>query len=273
MSSQCESNQHLPFLRRIKLWTANRRPIPWARICRDASQLLRLPPSEVDSLLKSFLNQSEAANYGAMLDAKTLSDEEAFLTFLLFQVHRPSSIVEIGTQHGRSTRRIIDMCRWLGLQARIYCFDITNSVRFFAPHEAQLIVKDVTHSFELDVIQKLAPDFVFVDARPYYLLRNVLGHCFASPRPIPVTVHDCGPHLCVRSMNLPKDDFPVSSSTGVWERHVLAELFGVHDPLSSELDRTESANYSLRIFPTRHGLAVINPRAKTAPRPTTQRSP
>ena len=134
-------------------------------------------------------------------------------------------------------------------------------------------MKDVTHSLELDVIEKLAPEFVFVDTRPYHLLKSVLGHCLAKSRPIPVTVHDCGPHFCVRSMNLSKDDFHVSSATGVWERHVLAELFGVYDPLSSELDRAESADYSLRIFPTRHGLAVINPRAKAVPHPTPHERP
>jgi len=266
MSSQSNSNQQLSLLRRLNLWIANRKPIPWNSISFRASQLLFIPVPELDALRKSYLKKCAAENYGSMLDAKTLSDEEAFLIYLLLKVHKPRTIVEIGTQHGRSTRRIIDMCNWLELQVQIHCFDIANSVQFFAPHEARLIVKDVTNSFDRDVAQELAPDFIFVDARPYHLLRNVLGHCMAGMRPIPVAVHDCGRHLCVKSMSLSKNDLNVSSATGVWERHVLAELFCVEDPLSEQLNHVELARHSLSIFPTRHGLAVINPLAVVAGR-------
>jgi hypothetical protein len=61
-------------------------------------------------------------------------------------------------------------------------------------------------------------------------------------------------------MELAKDDLKVSSLTGIWERHVLAEAFGLADPLSQQLDNLETDTHRLRIFSTPHGLGVITPK-------------
>ncbi len=64
-------------------------------------------------------------------------------------------------------------------------------------------------------------------------------------------------------MTLKKDNPGVTSFTGIWERHVLAEIFGIPDPLSEQLDRLETATYQLCIFSTPHGLGVLVPKDPT----------
>jgi hypothetical protein len=78
-----------------------------------------------------------------------------------------------------------------------------------------------------------------------------------------VAVHDCGRGLCNPAMAIPRDA-EVSSLTGVWERHILAELFGADGPLDPGLDAAETATHRLRIFDTPHGLALIAPKAWAA---------
>ena len=79
-----------------------------------------------------------------------------------------------------------------------------------------------------------------------------------------LAVHDCGRGLCNPRMAIAEDDPGVTSQTGVWERHVLADLFGVGDPLDPRLDAIESATHRMRIFDTTHGLALIAPRGMVA---------
>jgi hypothetical protein len=62
-------------------------------------------------------------------------------------------------------------------------------------------------------------------------------------------------------MTIAKDDPNVTSSTGVWERHILAEVCGCSDPLDARIDDFETASHRLRVFDTRHGLALIVPKA------------
>jgi hypothetical protein len=60
-------------------------------------------------------------------------------------------------------------------------------------------------------------------------------------------------------MTLDRADSNVTSLTGVWERYVLAETFGIADPLDPALDDLETPSHRLRVFGTPHGLALIVP--------------
>ena len=63
-------------------------------------------------------------------------------------------------------------------------------------------------------------------------------------------------------MRISKEDSAlITSRTGHWERHVLAEIFGVDNPLDSSLDDRETETHRLRVFETPHGLAVIMPKS------------
>ena len=74
-----------------------------------------------------------------------------------------------------------------------------------------------------------------------------------------LALHDCGRGLCNPRMAIARDDPNVSSLTGVWERHVLGEAFGVADPLDPRLDATATDTHRLRVFDTPHGMAIVLP--------------
>lgn len=230
------------------------------RLVEEAGRFFRLGRAEVEERLRSYRRFHEAKDYARTLgEYKTLCFEEAFLLSLALAAERPRTIVEIGTQHGKSTRRLIDLKNLLGLDGKIVCLDVADVVRHFAPAEAELMVENVTGRFAERVLRTYAPGLLFLDVHAYPLLREALVETLADPGRWLVALHDCGRGLCNPRMTLAKDDPNVSSSTGVWERHVLAEVFGVADPLSERLDDLETATRRLRIFSTPHGLAVILP--------------
>ena len=231
-------------------------------LMNQVADFFSLPLSEVRSQYRTYRFLHEANEYVRRLgERKTLSFEEAFILYVIVSRFHPRAIVEIGTQYGRSTRRIIDIKNALGLDSRITCFDIENQVRFFEPQEAQLILKDVTHTFQRDVLEAFAPEVIFLDAHPYYLLRNVISGVLDAPKGgCILVIHDCAKGLCNPTMRQSKDDLNITSTSGHWERHVLAEIFGIANPLSEHLDDIETVTHRLRIFGTPHGLAVIMPK-------------
>jgi hypothetical protein len=70
------------------------------------------------------------------------------------------------------------------------------------------------------------------------------------------------------AMTLSKDDLNVTSAGGVWERHVLCEVFGVSDPMTGEIDHRETPTHALTIMQTTHGLGVVVPRRMVEHSPT-----
>jgi len=202
--------------------------------------------------------------FGGEWERKHLCTEEAFLLFMLLKKFRPSNIVEIGTQFGKSTRRIIDMKKMLGLTAPIVCYDIYDNVKHFKKEqEAELRLKDLTGCFKKEVLDALPPGLIYLDAHPYGLLEEVLGEVVKDGRWL-VAVHDCGLGLCNPHMTIPKSVYEyITSRTGLWERYVLAPLFGFKRPEDPAMNDTKNEAYRMRIFSTLHGLAVLVPRSLT----------
>ena len=232
------------------------------RLTGDVAAFLGLPRRQVEDALVAYRSFHEAKGYARTLgELKTLCFEEAFIVCQLLSLFRPRTIIELGTQHGKSARRLIDMVRLLGLDARIVCLDTTDTVVHFAPDEANLVVRDVTGRFREEVLQAYDPGFIFLDVHPYGLLEEAIAATMADPGNRVLVIHDCGRGLCNPRMTLARDDPAVTSFTGIWERHILSELFGVDDPLSPRLDTAESPTHRLKIFDTPHGLGVILPQA------------
>lgn len=228
----------------------------------DISEFFGMPLEHVKKEWSEYRVFSEERRYAETLsERKTLCMEEAFILYIMLQRLPLGDIVEIGTQYGRSTRRIIDMKKKLGLVNPITAFDVEDQVRFFERDEAQLIVKDVTHTFAEDVLSKHpAGSLLYLDAHPYHLLNQVIQQAMQSSTWV-LAVHDCTPGICNPQMRLDKNDPNVTSITGCWERYVLAGIFGIPNPLDPRLDRAETATHRMRIFATTHGLAVILPKA------------
>jgi glycosyltransferase involved in cell wall biosynthesis/predicted O-methyltransferase YrrM len=236
------------------------------RLLGDAARLFDLPPAEVGWRWRDYMAFHDARQYDLRLgELKTLCLEEAFVLSLALERARPATVVEVGTQQGKSTRRILDMIARLGLDCRVACFDVTDEVCHFRPgEEAELVVGDVTGRFRRDVLEAWRPGLIYLDVHAHGLLREAIAESLAHPDGCIVAIHDCGRGLYNPRMAIAPGDPGVGSGTGVWERHLLAEAFGVDDPLDPQLDDCESPTHRLTIFDTRHGLGVLVPHAMRA---------
>ena len=193
-------------------------------------------------------------------ERKHLCMEEAMLCYFTLRFQRPDVIVEIGTQYGVSTRKIIDIRNHLGIDAPIVCYDIEDQVKYFTPVEATLNVKDVSQCLRVEIFINSSRGYLHLDAHPYYLTRDAILEA-TSEQHWAITMHDCGRGLCNPKMEISRDQPElISSLTGHWERHVLAEVFGVSSPLEEALDSQETPTHSMRIFETPHGGCVILPK-------------
>jgi hypothetical protein len=208
-------------------------------------------------LYRAFYTQNDYAhNLG---ESRTLSFEEAFLIYLSIGHLQPAQVVEIGTQFGKSTRRIVDMLNLLSLNSHVTCFDILDEMKYVSHDEVRLVIRDVTKDFQSSVLSKINPGLIYLDARPYHLLKNVITSYleWSLTHPCILAIHDCSPGLYNPRMWISRSrQDGISSRTGVWERHVLGEIFGV---VNDKLDEVCTSSHHLRIFNTQHGLALISP--------------
>jgi glycosyltransferase involved in cell wall biosynthesis len=227
----------------------------------EVAEFFQLPGPQVETQYQTYRAFHEAKIYAQTLgERKTLCFEEAFVLYVLLAQTRPRTLVEIGTQFGKSARRILDMRSLLGLDSPMICFDVDNQVRHFHPGEAELIIKDVSGYFAREVLEAHRPGLIFHDVHLYPLLKEVVTGILTQDDDCVLVIHDCGRGLCNPHMRIAKDDPNVSSLTGIWERHVLAEIVGMNDPMSERLDKLETDNHRLRIFSTPHGLAILAPK-------------
>ena len=231
-------------------------------LLHDIADATGCPLQRIRDLWGAYQNLMESRDHIEMLgQIGTTSSEEAFVLHCLLDIFEPPNLVEIGAYHGGSTRRILDSIEQLQLKTRVTTYDIVDIVRYFRPDEAELRLQDVTESVERDILVCFEPGIIYLDAHPWQLLRNVLRGVLKRDDWI-LAIHDCSPILCNPKMTIPKDEPRlISMRTGHWERHVLAEAFGLQDPLDARLDKLETDNHILRIFGTQHGLALIMPKA------------
>lgn len=89
-----------------------------------------------------------------------------------------------------------------------------------------------------------------------YLLKEIMSAFIGNKKNGKwiIAVPDCAPGLCNPKMKLAKDDLNITSSTGHWERHVLAKIFGVSNVLSEELNQLKTETHRQMIFGTPHGV-------------------
>jgi len=227
----------------------------------EAARFFGLPQPTGERLYRDYRALHERSNYATLLgEFKTLCFEEAFVLYALLSVQRPPVLIEVGTQHGKSARRLLDMRQALGLNARLVCFDMINEVRHFRPGEAELIVHDLTGRFRAEVLDVYPPGFIFGDIHSHALLTEMVTEVLADRRGWSLALHDCGRGLCNPHMDQGPDDPNVTSLTGVWHRHVLAAALGITDPLDPGLDDAATVSHRLHIFNTPHGLAVLTHR-------------
>lgn len=258
-------------LRLIKLWNtyklqSHRPVIPTAvdhsLLLADVAGLLQRPVERIEKLWSDYQGLMSAGRHVSQLgQAGTLSSEEAFVIHCLTAIFKPPELIEIGTHQGKSTRRILDSIAHLQLKTAVTCFDIEDLVEYFSADEATLVLQDVTDSVAQDILDRYAPGIIYLDAHPWHLLKNVIAAVLRREDWL-LAIHDCSPILCNPKMTISKDEPSlITMRTGHWERHVLAEVFGLEDPLDPRLNELETETHRLRIFGTQHGLGVILPKA------------
>jgi hypothetical protein len=226
----------------------------------QAAKYYRMSKPEVQRFFELYKEFSAEKRYAETLgETKTLSREEAFLLLLACQLVKPKIVVEIGTQYGKSTRRIVDLLKFLQIDAQVVCFDIIDEIKYVTHEEITLHIHDLTQDFQEKVLTSLQPSIIYLDAHPYHLLKNVLRQYLAwsNDQPGILAIHDCSKGLFKKRMLIsPDEPSKITSRTGLWERHVLAEVF---DSSQSTIDDLETPDHTLKIFDTQHGLAVISP--------------
>ena len=258
-------------LRLNKLWNTYKlqsyRPViptevDQARLLRDIAELLQQPVERIEALWAGYQGLVGAKRHISTLgQVGTLSSEEAFVIHCLIALWQPPELIEIGTHEGKSTRRILDSIAHLQVETQVTCFDIEDLVQYFSPYEARLVLHDVTDAVELNILDRYPPGLIYLDAHPWRLLKNVIAAVLRR-QDWPLVIHDCAPILCNPNMSISRDQPNlISARTGHWERHVLAEVFGLDDPLDPRLNALETDTHQLRVFGTQHGLGVILPKA------------
>jgi glycosyltransferase involved in cell wall biosynthesis len=228
------------------------------KLADEVAEFFTLAPADVDERLRAYRAFHDAKGYSRTLgERKTLCFEEAFVLSVLLATHRPPTAISVGVGDGSSLRRLIDMKELLGIEFRVLCFDAIDQLQYCTPEEANLVVGDLQDRFTSAVLGAHAPGLIFVDVHTHPLLSEIVTQTLTRSGDWLLAIHDCGRGLCNPRISVLRNDPNVSSGSGIWERHVLAETFGVISPLSGDLDRVATISHQLRIFTTPHGLGVI----------------
>jgi len=241
--------------------------VNWTKFIKQSSNYFRIPLKRTEYLFQTYYQFSKNKGYPEKLgERKTLSFEEAFLIYLVTIRLCPTNIVEIGTQYGKSTRRILDIVELENLNATVTCFDLIDEIKFIDHQEVNLVLQDLTYKFHERVLLELTPEVIYLDAHPYELLKNLITQFYEwskSEQSI-LAIHDCSPGLYNPRMKISKvDSQAVTSYTGFWERHVLSEVFSVPN---NKIDDISTPTHRLKIFNTPHGLALLAPKSILSPR-------
>jgi hypothetical protein len=215
---------------------------------------------QVGDWLRSYRDLHDRSRYSERFgELKTLSLEEAFALYVTIRHFGIANVVEIGSQAGKSTRRIVDMLRHVGVTERLACFDVVDDLEFVSREEVDFHCEDLHGRFRETVLDRNPGGLIFLDAHPHSLIHEIVCETISHPGDWILAVHDCTAGLCNPRMQIPPDAPYVTSETGIWERHILAGAAGIDDPLDTCLDDCRFADTRLRILSTRHGLALLIP--------------
>lgn len=228
------------------------------RLAADVAEFFELPPAEIEERLRTYRAVHAAKGYARTLgEHKTLCFEEAFVLYVLLAAERPRSLVFVGPGDGAGLRRLLDAKELLGLDCTVASFDAIDRMSYCKSAEANLVVGDLQDRFAAAVLDAYEPGLIITDVHTYPLLSEIVSRTLAHAGRWLLALHDCGRGLCNPRMGVQRNDPNVTSATGVWERYVLAEAFGLADPLDDRLDRAAAGGRRLQIFTTPHGLGVI----------------
>jgi hypothetical protein len=193
-------------------------------------------------------------------ELKTLNTLEAYLFYLLMDKLQPYVLIEIGTLQGKSTRRLIDIRNAVSKDTKIICYDVVDKLHYINKDEVVFHQTDITGKVS-ETLNQYNGGIIYLDAHPYDLTLEVILEVLQQHKHWHLVIHDCAKHLCNPKMEIPKNrpDL-ITSLTGHWERHILAEVRGVSDPLDDWVNKFETLTHKFMVFDTLHGICAIKPK-------------
>lgn len=233
-------------------------PAPLAELAEAIGTFFGIDPARVAGMHAAYRAFHRDRGYERSLgEFKTLCLDEAFLLCLVLSIDRPSAILVLEGEGGRSLRRIIDLRDFLGLGCLILTAGGDSHRPLVAPHEFDPLPGGLPPGQLAETVAANGIGLVYLDRHEPDLLRETIALALDADSNVVVALHDCGPGQCNAAMRIDRDAAEVTSATGVWQRHLLAESLGVDDPTGSDLDELATATHRVRIFPTTHGLALV----------------
>lgn len=227
------------------------------KIFTEMADFFKVDMIYINELWSEYKTIHKKYGHSKLGERKTLNTEETFVLFVMIRIFKPINFLEVGTLLGRSTRRLLDIKKELNLPFNIKCYDIVNEVKHFKPHEAELIIHDITNNVKETLDKYSGPGIIYLDAHPYGLTVEVIREALAR-KDWALAVHDCGEILCNPNMSISKDrPQDITSLTGHWERYCLAEVFDIQSPLDVVLNKQETDTHKMRVFSTLHGICSI----------------
>ena len=262
----------IPFLSSsyLGIWMLIKRHIPKCvnsqLILAQAADFFSMPIETVQASYQDYQSFYRSGNYRKTLgERNTLTYIESFLIYLAISTKKPQQVMEIGTSQGRSTRIINDILKAYNLYKPLVCFDIKDSLKFVLHNEVNLVITDITGHVTESALNVYQPDLIFLDAHPYHLLHSVISEFleWSKSQQSLLIIHDCSSFFYSTRMMISKEDIQaISNRTGVWERHVLSDIFKVPE---KSVDKLQTETHMLRVFPTTYGLALLFSKGKTNP--------
>lgn len=112
----------------------------------------------------------------ATQEVKTLTKKELGLVYEYMKRKKPEKILDIGTQTGCSAIAFSEISNALDLEAEVHSWDVLDcrySAFVFLYNFHQ---EDLT-GIVSKTLEKYAPDFVYLDAHPFWLTFNFIDRC------------------------------------------------------------------------------------------------
>ena len=118
---------------------------------------------------------------------RSLSKEECRCIYNYMNKKKPEVMFEFGVQNGCSTKSFVEMAKWANIEFNLHSWDIADELKCIGKNEFSFHLEDITGKEE-SIFDKYQPNFVFLDAHPYELTRNIMKICLK--RKIDFMAHD-----------------------------------------------------------------------------------
>lgn len=181
---------------------------------------------------------------------KTLSKGELNFVYKYFEKNKPKSMLEFGVQKGCSTYCFLKLAEYFEYDMSLHCWDIRDSIIYPDRSKFSLHIEDVSEKAQ-DIINYYEPDFIFLDAHPYYLTKNFMEECLSKK--INFMCHDVALNLIERCRK-ESNNFTKKEAYTTWEAYLIGELI---DKSLWEKDFFENDKFTAICNRDKYGIFIL----------------